>query len=427
MSSFARLVLVVLSAALATRPVLHAQSAPGPAEHWITTWHTAVVPREPVPQGQAPAAQAPFTVSNQTLRQIVRVSAGGNRVRVIFSNAFGTAPLAIGAATVALRQAGPAVLRPSVTPLTFDGRASATIPPGAVLVSDAAALVLPTASDLVIDAYLPGDTAAGTSPLTMHGLARSTNYLSEAGNHAGAASLPVARTTESWYFITGVEVVGPASAFSIAALGDSITDGNGSTVDGNVRWPDVLAARLAARSSLAKIGIVNAGIAGNRVLSGVTPNALARFDRDVVAPSGVTHVLFMEGINDIRVTPQNPNSIPLADLIAGHRQIIARAHAKGVRIYGATLTPYEGTTGWTKETDDTRQALNAWIRTGKDYDGMVDFDAVVRDPVQPARLQAQYDSGDHLHPNDAAYKAMADAVDLTLFMPAPRRLPSGTK
>jgi lysophospholipase L1-like esterase len=200
----------------------------------------------------------------------------------------------------------------------------------------------------------------------------------------------------------------------IAGLGDSITEGNGSTPDTNGRWPDVLAKRLAARAG-PTFGIANGGIGGNRVLSGGTPNALARFDRDVLAQPGVTHVIFTEGINDLRITAQNPNSIPLADLIAGHKQIIERARAHGLTIYGGTLVPYEGTQGWTKETDETRIALNNWIRTSKAYDAVIDFDAAIRDPAQPSRILAKFDSGDHLHPNNAGYEAMAHAIDLALF------------
>jgi lysophospholipase L1-like esterase len=209
-----------------------------------------------------------------------------------------------------------------------------------------------------------------------------------------------------------VNATGPTGV--IAALGDSITEGNGSTPDTNGRWPDVLAKRLMVRTG-AKFGIANAGIGGNRVLSGGSPNALARFDRDVLAQPGVTHVVFTEGINDIRITAQNPNSIPLEDLIAGHKQIIERARGAGLKIYGGTLVPYEGTQGWSKETEATRVALNNWIRTSKAYDAVIDFDAAIRDPAQPSRILAKFDSGDHLHPNNAGYEAMANAVDLALF------------
>jgi lysophospholipase L1-like esterase len=315
---------------------------------------------------------------------------------------------------VALRQKDAGIAAGSSRPLTFDGRRSVSIPPGAVMVSDAVALTVPGLTDVVVDVHIPGNTGAGPSPLTMHGNARQTSYVSTTGNHVGAAELPVKETTASWFFLTRVEVAATGPAGVIAGLGDSITEGNGSTPDTNGRWPDYLAKRLMARTGT-KFGFANGGIGGNRVLSGGTPNALARFDRDVLAQPGVTHVVFTEGINDLRITAQNPNSIPLADLIAGHKQVIERARAAGLRIYGGTLVPYEGTMGWTKETEETRVALNNWIRTSKAYDAVIDFDAAIRDPGQPSRILAKFDSGDHLHPNNAGYEAMANAIDLTLF------------
>ncbi len=380
---------------------------------WVTTWHTAVVPRAAMPaqQGQG---QPPLNFSNQTLRQIVHVSLGGDRIRVVLSNAFGTEPLTIGAAGVALRQKAAAIIAGSSRTLMFDGRPSVSIPPGAVYISDPVALMVPALSDLVVDIHIPGNTGAGMSPLTTHGNARQTSYVSNTGNHVGAAELPVATETQSWWFLTRAEVAATGQVGVIAGLGDSITEGNGSTPDTNGRWPDYLAKRLAARGG-AKFGFANGGIGGNRVLSGGTPNALARFDRDVLAQPGVTHVVFTEGINDLRITAQNPNSIPLADLIAGHKQVIERARAAGLKIYGGTLVPYEGTIGWSKETEEIRVSLNNWIKTSKAYDAVIDFDAAIRDPGQPSRILAKFDSGDHLHPNNAGYEAMANAIDLALF------------
>ena len=403
---------LVLGLVVLSQPPAAAQGGGGGAR-WVTTWHTAVVPRAPLPaqQGQG---QPPLNFNNQTLRQIVHVSVGGDRIRVVLSNAFGTEPLAVGAAAVALRQKDAAIVAGSSRPVTFDGRPAVSIPPGAVMVSDPVAMPLPNLADVVLDLHIPGNTAAGTSPLTTHGNARQTSYVATTGNHVGVAELPVASMTQSWFFLTRVEVTTTTPAGVIAGLGDSITEGNGSTPDTNGRWPDVLARRLMARAG-PTFGIANGGIGGNRVLSGGTPNALARFDRDVIAQPGVSHVVFAEGINDIRITAQNPNSIPLADLIAGHKQIIERAHAHGLTIYGGTLVPYEGTQGWTKDTEDARQALNTWIRTSKAYDAVIDFDAVVRDPAQPSRILPAFDSGDHLHPNNAGYEAMANAIDLALF------------
>jgi lysophospholipase L1-like esterase len=270
---------------------------------------------------------------------------------------------------------------------------------------------VPAFADLAVDIYLPGDTAAGTSPVTMHTAALQTNYVSAPGNHTGASELPVAATTASWFFLARVEVVAPRSTGAVVTFGDSITDGTSSTVDTNNRWPNHLAMRLAAR----KIGmsVLNLGIAGNRVLSdGAGVNALARLDRDVLVQPGVTHLVVLEGINDVGMSRENPRP-GATELIAGHRQIIARARARGLKVFGATLLPCEGVifaNYWTPEGEVTRQALNQWIRTGKEYDGVVDFDAVMRDPSAPTKLLAKYDSGDHLHPNDAGYQAMADAV-----------------
>lgn len=388
-------------------------------ETWIGSWTTALVGRPqivPAAAGAPPAAPLP-AVRNQTLRQIVRASVGGQRLRVVLSNAFGTAPLDIGAAHVALREKDSAIAPQSGRRLTFSDRTSFTIPAGAILVSDPVDLAVAPLAELAIDIFVPGELAGAGSPLTMHNGAFQTNYVSPAGNHAGMAALPVETTTSAWFVIARVEVVAEPRAAVVVAVGDSITDGSRSTADTNNRWPDHLARRLVARRGEA-VAVLNAGIAGNRLLSEgaaqAGSNVLARFDRDVLLQPGVTHVVVMEGINDIGNARQSP--VPSAeDLIAAHRQLIARARARGLRIYGATLTPFEGAAYWTPEGEAKRQALNQWIRTSKQYDGVIDFDAVVRDPQQPTRFLPQYDSGDHLHPGDAGYKAMGEAVDLALF------------
>ena len=388
------------------------------SDTWIGSWTTGLVGRPLVvaaPPGAPPAAPLP-TVRNQTLRQIVRASVGGRRVRVVLSNAFGTAPLQIGAAHVALREKDSTISQQSGRRLTFSERPSFTIPAGAVIVSDPVDLVVAPLAELAIDIFVPGELATDGSPVTMHNGAFQTNYISSAGNHAGMAALPVETTTAAWFVIARLEVVAESPAAVVVAVGDSITDGSRSTPDTNNRWPDHLARRLVAQRGA--VAVLNAGIAGNRLLSegaaqaGV--NVLARFDRDVLLQPGVTHVVVMEGINDIGNARQNP-SPSAEDLIAAHRQLIARARARGLRIYGATLTPFEGAAYWTPEGEAKRQALNQWIRTSKQYDGVIDFDAVVRDPQQPTKFLPQYDSGDHLHPGDAGYKAMGEAVDVTLF------------
>ena len=377
----------------------------------------AIVP----PGGAAPAAgggrqggpPAPVTLSNQTIRQIVRTSIGGSRVRVVLSNVFGTAPLEIGAAHVALRQSE-AALNGAAKPMTFSGRTAATILPGAVLVSDPVDLTVPAVSDLAIDLFIPGDAGTGPSPLTIHQGAAQTNYLSAPGNHSGSATLPVDGRTTSWFLLARVEVAAPESSRAIVAFGDSITDGARSTTDMNARWPDHLARRLAARRG-AGVAVLNAGISGNRVLGdGAGLSALARFDKDVLMQTGVTHVVIMEGINDIGLGRSNPS--PSADdIIAGHQQLIARARARGLRVIGATLTPFEGANYYTAEGEAKRQAVNQWIRTSGAYDGVIDFDMVTRDPAAPTKILPAYDSGDHLHPGDAGYKAMGEAIDLDLF------------
>jgi lysophospholipase L1-like esterase len=407
-------------------------------ERWVGTWATAVVARPQAPLtpppvvpgnpcqapafgpgpgrqggGPPPTPPAPLNFSNQTLRQIVHVSLGGERVRVVLSNAFGTVPLGVGAAHIALRVKDAAIDPKSDRALTFGGSSSVTIAAGAVAVSDPVSLEVPAFADLVIDAFLPGDTASSPSPLTTHAGAQQTNYISTEGNHAGEADLPVMTTTQAWFFLARVEVAAPAPAGAIVAFGDSITDGTRSTPNTNNRWPDHLARRLAASNS--KMSVLNQGIAGNRVLcDGAGVSALARFDRDVLVQTGATHVVVLESINDIGIGRNSP-SPSAADLIAAHRQLIDRAHARGLTIYGATLTPFEGAAYATPEGEAKRQAVNEWIRTSKAYDGVIDFDAAVRDPAAPARIQQRFNPGDNLHMNDAGYQAMADAINLGLF------------
>jgi lysophospholipase L1-like esterase len=357
----------------------------------------------------------PLNFNNQTLRQIVRTSVGGDRIRVILSNVFGTAPLAIGGASVAVREKEAAIVPKSDRMLAFGGSPSTVVPAGAVVFSDPVNLTVSPQTDLAIDLYLPGDTASTPSPVATHIGALQTNFVSATGNHVAAPDLPVMTTTQAWFFLARVEVMTTERTGTIVTFGDSITDGTRSTANANKRWPDYLARRLMKDGNGAKWGVLNAGIAGNRVLSdGAGVSALARFDRDALLQTGVTHVIVLEGINDIGFARSNP-SPSVADLIAGHRQLIERAHARGLRIYGATLLPFEGAAYWTAEGEAKRQALNEWIRTSKAYDGVIDFDAAVRDPRQPTILLSMYDSGDRLHPSDAGYEAMANMVDLDLF------------
>ncbi len=412
-------------------------------DHWVGTWATAVVARpqaspgsgqppqiSPGPQPQAPPqsqqlqqgrGQAPpLNFNNQTLRQIVHTSIGGDRVRVVLSNAFGTAPLGVGAANVALRQRDAAIVPSSARALTFAGSPATTIAAGAIAISDPVGVAVPAFADLSIDIFLPGDTAASASPLTIHNGALQTSYVSTTGNYAGSTELPVMTTTQAWFFLSRVEVTAPEQAGAVVVFGDSITDGTRSTPDANNRWPDYLAKRLMAQATsnrTSMMGVLNQGIAGNRVLSdGAGVSALARFDRDVLVQSGVTHVIVLEGINDLGLGGQNPPSA--ADIIAGHRQLVERARAHGLKVIGATLLPFEGTTFpgyYSPEKDARRQAVNDWIRTGKAYDGVIDFDMALRDPARPTQLLPHFKADDNLHLNDAGYQAMANAVNLALL------------
>jgi lysophospholipase L1-like esterase len=439
---FTRLVAAFVALLLAA-PAL-AQSK---GDKWVATWATALVsrplpgPRAGGPGGPPPAAPAPApgpgaaapgpggpppaapggrgiappaTVNNQTLRQIVHTSIGGSRVRVVLSNAFGTAPVDIGGGSVALRDKDTAIVASSLKRLTFGGSPKASILAGATLVSDPVDLTLAPLSDLAIDLFIPGDLGVSPSPVTTHNGASQTNYVSEPGDHVGVASMTPALRPGAWFLIARVEVTAPANTIGLVTFGDSITDGARSTTDTNNRWPDVLARRLAGRKGTG-VAVLNAGISGNRVLGdGAGISALARFDKDVLMQTGVTHVVVLEGINDIGVARSNP-SPSAADLIAGHKQLIERAHARGLKIYGGTLTPYEGAGYFSPEGEAKRQALNDWIRTSGAYDAVIDFDKATRDPAAPTKFLPAYDSGDHLHPNDAGYTAMGNLVDLALF------------
>lgn len=376
---------------------------------------------QPLPVG----GMSPLHFKDQTLRQITRVSVGGTRVRVVLSNSLGTSPLRIGAAQVALRDTGASIVAGSNRVLTFGGISQPVVPAGALMVSDPVDLAVKDFGDLAIDLHLPDDTSTWKSPVTVHPASWQVNYVSSQGNYVGATRFPVMATTAyrrsdglasaSSFFLARVEVVVAPPTGVLVAFGDSITDGTQSGIDANRRWPDLLNTRLHTAGT--RLSVVNGGIGGGRVLEdGVGPNALARFDRDVLAQPGVTHVTVLEGVNDIRAGGTKP-SPTVADLIAGHRQLIDRAHARGLRVFGGTVLPFEGDSNWTPEGEAKRQALNDWIRKSGAYDAVLDFDRVVRDPARPTRMQAEFDSGDHLHPAPAGYRAMADSIDLNLFRP----------
>jgi lysophospholipase L1-like esterase len=362
-----------------------------------------------------------YSFDGQTLRLIVHTSIGGKRVRIRLSNELGTEPLQVASAHIALRKNGADIEPGTDRVLTFGGRETATIAPGAPLLSDPVALDVPAMADLAVSLYLPGRVAAGT----VHDWAAQTSYVSRTGNFVAEASLPVERSMKAWPLLTEVDVDAPGAS-AIVALGDSITDASKSTANANRRWTDLLAVRL--QSAGLALGVVNRGISGNRLLREpgehpvFGPALLARFDRDTLGTAGTRYVLVLIGINDIG--HPGTGAIPLAqmpsaaDLIAGYRQLIVRAHAAGLKIVGATLTPFEGTTFagfYSADKARLRDAVNAWIRNSGEFDSVIDFDAALRDPAAPSKLLPKYDSGDHLHPNDAGMQAMADAIPLALF------------
>jgi lysophospholipase L1-like esterase len=387
--------------------------------HWVASWGASPSP-ELANAAEILAAHLAF--DNQTLREIVRTSIGGAEVRVRLSNAYGKETAQVGSVHIALRSRDSGVVAGSDRVLTFGGQPSVSIPPDALVLSDPVKLDVPANADLAISVFLPKPTLAAG----IHYAAQQTSYVA-GGDATGAASLADPSTITSWIFLTGVDVMAPESASVVVAFGDSITDGARSTVDANQRWPNFLAGRLLARHDGPEIGVLDAGIGGNRILHDAFSevrfgvNALARFDRDVLAQPGVKYVIILEGINDIGHAGSSAplsEAVSAGDIIVGLKQMVERAHEKGIKVFGATLTPFEGTVYkgyYTPEKDVERKAVNDWIRTGNAFDGVIDFDKAVRDPQHPDRFLPKYDGGDHLHPGDAGYKAMGEAIDLSLF------------
>jgi lysophospholipase L1-like esterase len=431
----------VLAIALQLSQLTFAQNGAG-GLHWVATWATAEqqpgfgrgaiggrgpaaqpagAPAQPPQQTSAAPAVAPAlnTLNNQTARMIVRTSIGGDRIRVQFSNAFGAAPLDMGAAHVAIRSKDSAIVAGSDRALLFNGKASARVLPGAVLLSDAVDLAVPKLSDLAISVYVPGSSGLASQ----HSQALHTTYISKQGDTTGQVDMADAMTTRAWYWISSVDVLAPSDAGAIVALGDSITDGTTSTVDANRSWPSLLSERLVANPSTADVSVLNLGIAGNQVLGdGAGVSALARFDRDVLSQAGVKWLMILEGINDMNLagrggaTAGGP-ALTADDLIGGMKQMIERAHTHGIKVIGCTLTPFGRASD---AVEAMRQSLNVFIRTGGAFDGVVDFDKVIRDPNDPRQFIKAYNNTDTLHPNDTGYKAMADAIDLAMFAPKTR-------
>ncbi|WP_432933382.1 GDSL-type esterase/lipase family protein [Microbispora sp. CA-135349] len=398
--------------------------------NWVPTW--AAMPQAAEPENMPPS---PFTrddvvLADTTLRQTIRVSVGGERIRLRLSNAFGGAALPVTKVTVALPaggRAGVSVIQPgTVRPVTFSGDAPVRIPAGAQAVSDPLDFEVAPLTDLTVTLYL-ADGQRSTS-ITSHPGSRTTSHLL-AGDHVGAADLPGATPVDHWYVLGALEVWAGPPAAAVAVVGDSLSDGRGSTTNGNDRWPDRLADRLQSLRGTSDVAVINQAAGGNRVLDdGLGPNLLARLDRDVLAHSGVAWLVVFEGVNDIGTAEATEAAQKQVadDLIFAYDQIVTRAHARGIRVYGATLTPFGGNTPYDDargHREAARQAVNQWIRTGGRFDAVIDFDRAARDPADPRRLLAAYDVGDHLHLSPAGYQALADAVPAGLFLREP--LPPG--
>lgn len=429
------ILLSIVLSVVAAASISFAQSRSSAAEHWVATWATSQplaatstvgrggpppqaqpAPPPPGPQGRGGRGgqpPVPSTLNDQTIRMVVHTSIGGGRVRIELSNAAAATPLVIGSAHIAVRAKDSAIVPGTDRKLMFSGEPGCTIRPGVLMLSDPVDLEVAPLSDLAVSLYVPKDSGLPTN----HNLALHTGYISK-GDATAQEVMPDPATTRAYLWLSAVDVTGAPNAFTIVALGDSITDGQGTTLEGNLNWTSVLARKLVANKATSHIGVVNQGVQGNQVLrddAGVS--ALARFDRDVLSRSGVKWVILLQAINDIVRHGQTDSADPVTsdDLIAGYRQIIARAHTYGIRVMGATVTPAEGQRQVTESMQAMRSAVNQWIRTSHAFDAVVDFDAAVRDPEHPLRLRMAFDSGDHIHLSDAGNQAMADAIDLTVF------------
>ncbi|HEY1964989.1 MAG TPA: SGNH/GDSL hydrolase family protein [Acidobacteriaceae bacterium] len=426
-----RLVANAVTCALIGLLPIQPMAEPPNSKQWIGTWAAA-------PQPPTPGHLQSFR--NQTLRLIVHTTVGGTRVRIKISNTFGDHPLLVGGAHIARRTDAAEIDPASDRTLNFHGQSSTTVPAESMVVSDPVGLEVPALSDLAISLFLPETTEVKT----MHVLAQQTSYVSaETGNSTAEVKFPVAKKITVWPFLTGVDVEASSRGAAIVAFGSSLTDGDGTTSDSNARWPDVLAQRLQKSGGRnVEVGVLNEGIIGNRLLNDSPLQAaggrfgpvlgqagLTRFDRDVLAQAGVKYVIVGLGINDIAFPGSltaATESIKPENLISGYRQLIARAHQRGIRIIGTTNPPFENSfldlgpptppiTFYTREKESARQKVNAWILSSGEFDGVVDLDAVLRDPSHPTQLLPSYDSGDHLHPNNAGARAEADAIPLTMF------------
>ncbi|NGY64703.1 SGNH/GDSL hydrolase family protein [Lentzea sp. NEAU-D13] len=389
-----------------------AQARPTARTGWVNTWTSMPQLTEPNNMPPPPFTQDGLVLADATLRQTVRVTTGGRRLRLRFSNAFGGAVLPITAVTIALPQggrAGVSAIQPAtLRRVTFNGRSSVDVPVGALVLSDPLDFALSPGTNVTVTVYLARGQAS--NQITSHPGSRTTSHLL-AGNHADAADLPGATPTDHWYFLSGIEVW--SSAPALVVIGDSLSDGRGSTTNGNNRWPDQLADRLRGR-----VAVLNQAAGGNRVLNdGLGPSVLARLDRDLLAQSGVRWLILLEGVNDIgtAATTEAAQKQVADDLIAAYQQIVERAHAHDIQVYGGTILPFGGSFYDEGFREEARQTVNRWIRTSRRFDAVIDFDAAVRDPATPRQLLPVADVGDHLHLNPTGYRMLAEAVPLKLF------------
>jgi len=390
-------------------------AASSPPEIWVATWGSSQ--QIPEPQNELPMDD----LRDATVRQIFHLSVGGSALRVHLSNAFGTEALHFTSVHIARPlSTSSSVIDPATDrPLTFAGKPDVLVPPGAEFLSDPVNLKVAPLSDLAVTFHLDNPPARQTA----HPGSRATTYYVH-GDSVGAATLLEPKHVDHWFQISAIDVQAPSKAAALVVLGDSITDGHGATTNGNDRWTDVLAARLQSLPQTRNVGVSNQGIGGNHLLTdGLGPNALSRFDRDVLAPAGVRWLVVFEGVNDLGGLART-GEVPPADhaalverVLSAYRQLVERAHAHGLQVFGATITPYVGSDYYrpSPSSEADRIAVNQWIRDAGHFDAVIDFDAVVRDPNHPDRLLPAFDCGDHLHPSPAGYKAMGEAVPLTLF------------
>lgn len=398
-----RIIVATVTTLLLCASFLPVSAANKPAANWVGTWAAAPMAC-PVKSGEPSAGDS-------TYRNVMRITIGGKSLRVQLTNEFGNSDLLVGAASIGVDSGDGKIKSGTDRGLTFGGRPSVTIPANGLIVSDEVSMEAPALSTLSVSVYLADQEIASR---TCHELGMSTNYVTK-GDSTASAQLPHLRTTTSWNFVKAIEVLADKNAFAVVAFGDSITDGYNSTGDANHRWPDYLASRLQKNQNTTQVAVLNEGISGNRILRNEAgPNAIARFDRDVLAGCGAKYLIILEGINDINWDDASQDA-SAEELIVGISQMITRAHAHGILVFVATLTPFQGTEGWTEKRDAVRTALNSWIRTSGAADGVIDFDKATQDASKPAAFDSRYDSGDHLHPGDVGYQAMANAIDINLF------------